>query len=269
MISEKINFDENDKRVFLDVYAVAEPKTAARDAILVIPGGAYSDVSWREGIYTALDFLGRGINTFVLTYSVGAHAIYPRQLLDAGRALAYIKENAARYNINPERIFALGYSAGGHLLGTLTTLHSVAERELGYPEDYLKIRGAIFCYPVVTAYGNTHKGSFVNLLKKPFEEYTEAERELLSIEKNVNSDTPPAFIWHTAGDLGVPINGSLKLAQAYYDAGVTVELHLYPHGPHGICLANEVSSSGNPAYIQPRAAEWVGEAYKWMKDLDK
>jgi acetyl esterase/lipase len=269
MISEKIYFDENDRRVFLDVYAVAEPNTAARDAILVIPGGGYSFVSWREGIYTALDFLGKGINTFVLTYSTGAHAVYPRQLLDAGRALDYIKKNADRYNINPERIFALGYSAGGHLLGTLTTLHSVAERELGLPEDYLKIRGAIFCYPVVTAYGATHQGSFVNLLKKPFDEYTEAERELLSIEKNVNADTPPAFIWHTAGDLGVPINGSLKLAQAYYDAGVTVELHLYPYGPHGICLANEVSSSGNPALVQPRATAWVGEAFKWMKDLDK
>ena len=108
MISEKIYFDENDRRVFLDVYAVAEPKIAARDAILVIPGGGYSDVSWREGIYTALYFLGKGINTFVLTYSTGAHAVYPRQLLDAGRALDYIKKNASRYNINPDRIFALG-----------------------------------------------------------------------------------------------------------------------------------------------------------------
>ena len=269
MIIEKIYFDENDRRVYLDVYAVAEPGVAPRDAILVIPGGAYSDVSWREGIYTALEFLGRGINTFVLKYSTGAHAIYPRQLLDAGRAFAYIKENASRYNINPERIFALGYSAGGHLLGTLTTLHSVAERELGYPEDYLKIRGAIFCYPVVTAYGKTHKGSFINLLKKPFEEYTEEERELLSIERNITPDTPPAFIWHTSQDRGVPIQGSLKLAEAYYDAGQPVELHVYPYGPHGICLANEVSSSGNPALVQPRAEAWVDEAFKWMKDLDK
>ena len=269
MINEKIYFDKSDRRVFLEAYAVAEPSVAPRDAILIIPGGGYLMVSWREGVYTALDFLGKGVNTFILRYSTGEHAVYPRQLLDAGRALAYIKENASRYNINPERIFALGYSAGGHLLGTLTTLHSVAERELGYPEDYLKIRGAIFCYPVVTAYGKTHKGSFINLLKKPFEEYTDEERELLSIERNITPDTPPAFIWHTSQDQGVPIHGSLKLAEAYYDAGQPVELHVYPYGPHGICLANEVSSSGNPALVQPRATAWVGEAFKWMKDLDK
>ena len=260
MINEKIYFDENDRRVFLDVYAVAEPNTAPRDAILVIPGGAYSDVSWREGIYTALEFLVRGINNFVLTYSTGAHAIYPRQLIDAGRAFAYIKENASRYNINPERIFALGYSAGGHLLGTLTTLHSVAERELGYPKDYLKIRGAIFCYPVVTAEGPTHKGSFVNLLKKPFEEYTDAERRLLSIEKNVTPDTPPAFIWHTAGDKGVPIHGSLKLAAAYYDAGQAVELHVYPYGRHGLGLGNLPERD-----VVPHVQSWAVLLENWLK----
>ena len=268
MINEKIYFDKSDRRVFLETYAVAEPNVAPRDAILIIPGGGYLMVSWREGVYPALDFLGRGVNAFVLRYSTGEHAVYPRQLLDAGRALAYIKENASRYNINPERIFALGYSAGGHLLGTLTTLHSVAERELGYPEDYLKIRGAIFCYPVVTAYGNTHKVSFEYLLRKPFDEMTGAERELLSIERNITPDTPPAFIWHTSEDTLVPIHGSLVLAEAYYDAGVPVELHTYPYGPHGTCLANEASYSANPAYIQPRADGWVSDAILWMRGLD-
>ena len=151
MIQEKIYFDESDERVFLEVYVQNDPVVSERDAILVIPGGGYSGVSVREGIYTALAFLGKGVNTFVLTYSVGEHAVYPRQLLDAARALKYIKENAEKYHVNPNRIFALGYSAGGHLLGTLTTLHNIAEKELGLPEDYLKIRGAIFCYPVITA----------------------------------------------------------------------------------------------------------------------
>ena len=268
MINERIHFDSADDRVFLDTYAVNDSTNTPRDAILVIPGGAYSSVSWREGIYTALSFLGKGVNTFVLTYSVGEHAVYPRQLLDAARAFKYIKENAEKYHVNPDRIFALGYSAGGHLLGTLTTLHGVAEKELGLAKDYLKIRGAIFCYPVVTAYGPTHQGSFVNLLKKPFDEYTEAEKELLSIEKNVDKNTPPAFIWHTAGDTGVPINGSLKLCQAYYDAGVTTELHVYPYGPHGIALGTEYTTNGREDFLQPRAQAWVDEAYKWMKGID-
>ena len=273
MINEKIYFDPSDDRVFLETYAVnrkdypVKDATASQtDAILVIPGGGYANVSSREGIYTALAFLGKGFNTFVLTYSVGEHAVYPRQLLDACRALKYIKENAEKYNINPNRIFALGYSAGGHLLGTLTTLHGVGEKILGLPDDYLKIKGSIFCYPVVTAFGPTHRGSFQNLLKKPLEEYTEEEKNLLSIEKNITSSTSPAFIWHTSEDKGVPINGSLKLCQAYYDAEIPVELHVFPHGPHGIAIANEVSSGGNAAYVQPRAEIWVDEVCKWMKN---
>lgn len=275
MIKEKIYFDPSDDRVFLETYAVddrnyvvKDASVKPRDAILVIPGGGYAHVSGREGIYTALSFLAKGANAFVLTYSVGEDAVYPRQLLDACRALKYIKENADKYYINPDRIFALGYSAGGHLLGTLTTLHGVGEKIIDLPKDYLKVKGSIFCYPVVTAYGPTHIGSFNNLLKKPVEEYTEEEKNLLSIEKNVNSDTPPAFIWHTSEDRGVPINGSLKLCQAYYDAGIPVELHIYPHGPHGIALANEVSSGGRADYVQPKAEAWVDEAYKWMKNQE-
>jgi acetyl esterase/lipase len=269
MIYEKIFFDENDDRVFLETYAVNDPAVCARDAILVIPGGGYSNVSAREGIYTALAFLARGINTFVLTYSCGEHAKYPRQLIDAARALKYIKDNAGKYNIDPTRVFALGYSAGGHLLGTLTTLYPEAEAALGVEKDYLKVRGSIFCYPVVTAYGPTHEGSFNNLMKKPLSEYTEEEKEHLSIEKNITPDSPPAFIWHTAGDLVVPIHGSLKLCQAYYEAKHPVELHIYPYGPHGIALATEYSSNGREDYIQPRAEAWVEDACKWMRGLDK
>ena len=111
MINEKIYFDSSDDRVFIETYAVCDSNVQPRDAILIIPGGGYSGVSWREGIYTALAFLARGVNTFVLTYSTGEHAVYPRQLLDAARAFKYIKENAEKYHVNPKRIFALGYSA--------------------------------------------------------------------------------------------------------------------------------------------------------------
>ena len=265
-ISERIYFNKDDDRVYLDVYAVNDYKVSPRDAVLVLPGGAYSGVSWREGVYTGLALAGNGVNAFVLTYSVGDHAIYPRQLLDAAMALRYIKDNAERYHIDPERVFALGYSAGGHLLGTLTTQYGFAEKALGVPKDSLKIRGAIFCYPVITASDNTHVRSFENLLKKPFDKMTDGEREALSIEKCITPETPPAFIWHTAGDVGVPINGSLSLARAYYDAGIPVEAHVYPYGPHGIALGTEWTSDGREAFVQDRAQAWLGEALKWMKN---
>lgn len=268
MIHEKIYFDESDERVWLDTYAVCDPVISPRDTVLVIPGGGYRGVSAREGRYTALALLGRGINAFVLKYSTGEAARYPRQLLDAAKALKYIKENAEKYNVNKDRIFALGYSAGGHLLGTLATKHGFAEKQLGLPENYLKVRGAIFCYPVVTAHGPTHEGSFLNLMKKPLSEYTDAERDELSIELCVNSETPPAFIWHTSEDKSVPIDGSLKLCLAYKNAGLPVELHIYPYGPHGAALGTDYTSDGKADHIQPRVVAWLDEALKWMKDLD-
>lgn len=268
MIQERIYFDESDDRVWLDTYAVNDPVNSLRDAVLVIPGGAYCHFCLREGQYTAFALLGRGVNAFVLRYSIGKDAVYPRQLLDAARALKYIKENAEKYHIDENRIFAFGYSAGGHLLGTLATKHAFAEQELGLPRDYLKIRGAVFCYPVITAYGATHQGSFENLMKKPLSEYTEEEKENLSIERCITKDTPPAFIWHTSEDKVVPINGTLRLCRAYAEAGQTVEMHIYPYGAHGTALGTEYTSNGKADHIQPRVVVWFEEALKWMKDLD-
>lgn len=268
MLHERIYFYPEDKRVFLDVYAVADRRIAPRDAMLVLPGGGYSHVcADREGENIALELVAKGINAFVLTYSVGEDAVFPRQLLDAARALKLIKERAEDFHINPDRVFAVGFSAGGHLCGTLATHYEIAEKELGLEKNYLRVKGAILSYPVVTAYGETHTGSFMYLLKKPFENYTDEERKFHSIECNVTAETPPMFIWHTSEDRGVPIYGSLKLAAANYALGKPVELHLYPYGPHGIALANEITSAGNPKLIADEATAWISDAIRWMKSI--
>ena len=102
MLHEKIYIDPSDERVFLETYALADPNVATRDAILILPGGAYRGISERERMYTPLAFLGKGINTFVLTYSIGEDAVYPKQLLDAAAAMKYIKSNSEKYNINKQ-----------------------------------------------------------------------------------------------------------------------------------------------------------------------
>lgn len=268
MIHERIYFDPGDTSVFLDTYVVTDRRIPPRDAMLVIPGGAYAVVCGdREGEHIALEFVAKGINAFVLTYSTGDKAVFPRQLLDAARAVKLIKDKANDFHINPNRVFAVGFSAGGHLCGTLAVHNKIAEVELGLEENSLKLTGAILSYPVVTAYGETHKGSFNNLLKKPFEELTEDEKHLHSIECNVTSETPPMFIWHTSEDRGVPIYGSLKLAAANYALGKPVELHIYPYGPHGVSLANEVTSAGIPEMIAEEATVWITDALRWMKKL--
>ncbi len=266
MIYERIYLDD-ERCVYIDTYANTDTRISPLDAILVIPGGGYGCVcSNREGEPIALAFASHGINAFSLHYRTGAGVKYPDHLVDAARAVAYIKENAVRYHINPDRVFAVGFSAGGHLCGTLATLYREAEELLGLPKDTVRPRGVVLSYPVVTALHKTHNGSFENLLRKPFSEITDEEKKHFSIEENVNADTPPAFIWHTAEDKIVPLFGSIRLAEAYYRAGARVEFHLYPYGAHGLALSNEVTvAEGQP--IQPKAQGWVKEAVEWIKTV--
>ena len=266
MIHERIYLD-SEERAYIETYVNTDAREEVRDAILVIPGGGYQTVCLdREGECIAVAYAARGLNAFVLNYRVGKDEHYPNQLLDAAKAMAYIKENAEKYNINPDRVFAVGFSAGGHLCGTLATLHGEAEEILGLPRDTARPTGVVLSYPVVTALHNTHRGSFERLLAKPFDEITEEEKMHFSLEMNINKDTSPAFIWHTAEDKVVPPVGSIRLAEAYVRAGAKVELHLYPYGSHGLALSNDVTVAKGQQ-IQPKAEAWVKEAVEWMKTV--
>ncbi len=270
MINERIFLDSNDENIYLDTYAVHNQRIKPRDAILICPGGAYQGLAERESEPIAFAYLANGINAFVLHYGIGEKAKFPSQLLNAAAAFNHIKENAEKYHINPERIFVIGFSAGGHLAASLLTFHKLAEEKLSLPENYLKPRGAVLAYPVITAFEPTNKSSFKNLLKKPYDEITDEEKAFVSVEKHITSETSPVFIFHTSEDRGVPINGSLALTQAYYNVGTPVELHIYPYGPHGVSLAREhtIGAYGD-GLDQPRAAVWLDESVKWMQGLDK
>ncbi len=269
MIYERIQLDPNDENIFLDTYAVNNQRIKPRDAMLIMPGGAYHGLSEREAEPIAFAYLANGINAFVLHYGIDESAVFPSQLLNAASAFKHIKENAEKYHINPNRIFVIGFSAGGHLAGSLLTLHKLAEEKLSLPENYLKPRGAVLSYPVITAYDKTHSASFANLFKKPFSELSEEEKTIASIEKNITAQTSPAFIWHTSEDRGVPIHGSLRVAEAYYNVGTPVELHIYPYGPHGVSLAREhtIGAYGD-GLLQPRAEAWLSDSVKWIEGLD-
>lgn len=269
MKHEKIYLNENDKRVFIDTY-VANSKEK-RPAILVIPGGGYSNVcTEREGEPIALDFFARGYNAFVLNYRVGKDGdVYPAQLFDAASAMIYIRKNADELSVDPKRVFAVGFSAGGHLCGCLATMYAYPEIKCEFTDDseLIKPTGAILSYPVTIAYGSTHQGSFLRLLGKPLSEYTEGEINKLSLDRAVTSDTAPMFIWHTAEDAVVPVIGSLMLAVALTNAKVPYKMSIYPYGPHGVALSNSLTRCGNDAWVQPLAEGWTREADEWMKTL--
>ncbi len=269
MQHERIYLDKDHPEVYIDSY-VADNRTALRDAMLVIPGGGYSQVcTLREGEPIAFGFMALGYNCFVLNYRVN-NVPYPAQLTDASRAILHIRENAEKYNINKNRVFAVGFSAGGHLVGSLGILHSdrAVLDTLGINEGDNRPDGVVMCYPVVSALMPTHKPSFEHLTGgTPFDEIPEETKRALSLEVNVNKSSAPAFIWHTALDALVPTNGSLALTQSYVDAGLPVMMKLYPYGPHGLALSNKFTAEGNPLQVQPIAERWIREADEWLKTI--
>lgn len=269
MKHERIYLNKNDDRVFIDTY-VAE-LSEKRDAMLVIPGGGYGMVCTdKEGEPIALEFLSKGYNCFVLGYRCGREGdVYPAHIVDAGSAMIYIREHAAELKINPNRVFAVGFSAGGHLCGSLATMYAYPEVTAAFGEKAPMIRptGVILAYPVTIARPNTHVGSFKNLLGKPLDEYTDEEINKFSLDTAVTKDSSPMFLWHTVEDKTVPVEGALKLGLALTAVGVTYKMSIYPYGLHGVALANALTTKGRDELIQPLAESWTKEADEWMKTL--
>ena len=265
MIYKKIGLDENDENVFLEVYVADKIKNFTRSAILVIPGGGYSYVSSeREGEPVAMAFMPYGYNAFVLHYSTGKKA-FPKQLIEASAAIKHIRDNAEEYNIDPERVFTVGFSAGGHLAAALGTMWDRKEiyDSVCMPYGYNKPTGMMLIYPVISA--KYHKPSLVNLFVDG--EATDEKLAMCSIENSVCEKSSPAYILHTSNDETVDVRNSLALANALAEKNIKFEMHIYPDAPHGFALANKMTSHGIEKRCNPSIAEWVKNAVKWAENL--
>lgn len=269
MIYEKIKLFDDRENVFLEVFCADKIWDMKRDAILVIPGGGYSGVcSDREGEPIALAFLARGMNAFVLHYSVGAEAATTRPLLEASAAMKYIKDNSEKYNINPDRVFACGFSAGGHLCASLGTLWHLPEATegLNMPYGYNKPAGIMPIYAVITPFvPDAHMVSFYNLFGS--QNPDESLMKKYSLSDAVDEKSSPAFIVHTTTDQLVTVQNSLAFAKAYADRHMKFEMHIYPDAPHGVALANDITSMGNSEYDNSAIAKWVDHAVEWTKQI--
>lgn len=269
MIYEKIPLDGENEKVFLEVYAADKVGDFKRKALLVIPGGGYNAVcSDREGEPIAMAFMPYGYNAFVLHYSVAKSKKFPAQLIEAAAAVKYIKDNAEKYNIDKENVFAVGFSAGGHLAASLGTLWHKQEiyESLKVVNEYVKPRGVMLIYPVITAFGEEcNEESIENLMCE--ENPPKEKRMMCSIEKNVDERTVPAFIVHTANDNFVSVKNSLVLAEAYTKNNIPYEMHIYPDAPHGIALGNKITAGDCAKYDNPHIAEWVSIASEWAEQI--
>lgn len=269
MLNDKIYLDPSDDRVCLETFVSSNSDDSLRDAMIVLPGGGYSNLSSREAESIALAYLARGYNSFLLSYRVGCEGdTYPKQLIDVSRAIIHVRENSEKYGINPNRVFVVGFSAGGHLAGAVGLMSDerIVLDTLGIKPGENKPNGIILAYPVVTAMAPTHQGSFIRLTGKAFCDISEDERKFHSLELRVDENAPPAFIWHTAQDTVVPPYGSMHLAEKYVEFGRPITFTLYPYGQHGLALANKITSrvpEQNDAMIEV----WVDNSVKWLETI--
>lgn len=229
-------------------------------AILICPGGGYGNVSSREGDPIARRFSAAGYQAFVLDYEVMTTP-FPSHLLTAAKAVAFIRENAKEWHINPEKVFVIGFSAGGHLAASLGTLwnRSFVKDTLGYHNQEHRPTGMILSYPVITSGEFAHHDSFRNLL---LHRYSDSSLQQTSLEKQVSKETVPTFIWHTYEDKTVPVENALLFATALRQQGIPLEMHIFPYGPHGLSLATpEVGC------IEGEYTVWPDLAIRWAKNL--
>lgn len=205
--------------------------------MVVCPGGGYGRHAPHEGEPVARWLASLGIAALVLDYRVAPHR-HPASLRDGQRAVQLARHHAAGWGIDPARIGMLGFSAGGHLAAAVGTFPDAADPDSDDPVARQRSRPDLLAlaYPVISFGERRHQGSTDNLLGPGA---TEAARDAVSLERLVEARTPSAFLWHTADDRSVPVEHSLLFASALGRHGVPFALHVYPHGRHGLGLAED------------------------------
>ena len=222
---------------------------ASGAAMIVMPGGAYSHLSPREGLPAAQWLASNGITTFILKSRLGKKYHHPAEMDDAQRAIRYVRANAAAWGLDPQRVGIIGFSAGGHLASTAATHFDVGDPTSKDPIERVSSRPDlhILLYPVVTfADGsNVHTNSRACLLG---DNPTPEILELLSNEKQVTKDTPPAFIVHSTTDIVVPVANSDQYVAALMKNNVPFVYLREPIGKHGFGITGD----------------WSGQAMAWL-----
>ncbi|MGB0416053.1 MAG: alpha/beta hydrolase [Coraliomargarita sp.] len=222
-------------------------------SVLIFPGGGYGGLSSaKEGHRPAQLLAANGIAAAVLEYR-HAPQKHPVPLMDAQRALRIVRQQAELHDgLDPAQVGCMGFSAGGHLAGSLATQPEVSEGLVGDHLDSVPFKPDFFAVVyAVLSFGepHTHLGSQHNLLG---ENASEDQIKLLSIEKAVSADTPPCFITHGQGDAAVPVENAIVLYQALTRYQIPATLFLFEEDAHGIGMA------ANHSWAQ-RLLDWLGE----------
>jgi acetyl esterase/lipase len=225
-------------------------------AVVICPGGGYTHLAFeKEGTKVAEWFNSIGIAAFVLKYRMPTDLTMKNKsvgpLQDAQEAIRYVRQNAAKWNVDPNKIGILGFSAGGHLASTASTHYDDKVYESAYKVS-ARPDFSLLIYPVISMEnGITHKGSQTNLLgNNPSQELIDS----FSNEKEVTSKTPPTFLIHATDDTVVIPENSINYYLALKKNGVSAEMHIYEKGGHGFGLG-----------VSDTSKFWTRDCEEWLK----
>ncbi len=220
---------------------VFEPPRGAENgsAVVIMPGGAYIHLASNlEGRAVADWFTARGFRAFVLSYRLSSNGyLLPVPLLDARRAIQTVRARARDYEIDPDRIVVIGFSAGGHLAALSGTQFVPGNPDAEDPIDRVSSRPdyMVLGYPWIGAISSdTSHLSYCKLFNVM--DRCEALRAAYSPDLFVSKDTPPTFWYHTFTDQTVPVEQGLRFYEALVKAGVPAEAHIFAKGLHGTGL---------------------------------
>jgi acetyl esterase/lipase len=238
-------------RPVIQIYLPAKAR-ATGAGVVIFPGGGYAGLTFDfEGTQQASFFIDHGVAAFVVKYRLPSDATMVDKsmgpLQDAQQAMRYVRQHAAGWNVDPARIGAIGFSAGGHLASTLATHFD--QSYIDNP-DHVDLRPdfLVLVYPVISMDAKlTHMGSREGLLGKA---PSESQVRFFSSERNVTANTPPTLILHAADDRLVDVDNSIVFFEALRHADVPVETRLFEKGEHGF-------------YLMPRD-RWQGAIMDWL-----
>ena len=243
-----------------DVPAVSVYLPAANPThtvVVVAPGGGYAHLALdHEGLQVAQWLNAHGVAAVILRYRLGPTYHHPIELGDAQRAIRFARSHAAAWDVQTDRVGIWGFSAGGHLASTAGTHYDSGNPSAPEAMDQLSSKPdfLILAYPVISFDpAIQHAGSRKYLLGDTPDP---ALVSSLSNETQVNAQTPPTFLFHTADDPVVPVANSIVFFEALRKNKVPAELHIFRHGPHGVGLAQ----------ANPELSGWPDLLYHWLHE---
>lgn len=248
-------FYQNISRPTITAYRPAkqDPKRAA---VIILPGGGYRGVSiLKEGYDVARAFNEMGVTAFVVKYRTPSdkHMKDKRvgPLQDAQQAVATVRRDAAKWQIDPARIGVIGFSAGGHLAATTGTMFKTPVLPQWQSAD-VRPNFLMLMYPVITfTDASAHKGSRQMLLG---DAPSAADVQRFSAELAVSNETPPTFLVHAADDGTVPVANSIRFFEALQANKIPAQLMIYPAGGHGFGLNNATTGD-----------RWIERCRQWLQ----